>query len=89
MLDDAEEVGPEVAGVVEAVTLSGAAERLARGGASPYWGVVRHSGEAQGAGPSCNPSKPVTLEKSSNVICVHLDDASFINNPIGNMTAID
>jgi len=80
--DEAAELGPEVALVVEAALLTGNTERLAGTRAGPDGLIVRPSGKSKGVGPAADAGEEVALSESSKVCRRDVGDASLIDHPI-------
>lgn len=87
--DETEEVGPEVAGVVEASALAGGAERLTWTRAGPNRTLVTPPGAAERVAPDANPGEEVTLGISSEVIGAHVLDAAVVHVAWRDVSGLD
>jgi hypothetical protein len=87
--DEAEEVGPEVAGVIDAAALSGCAERLTGTGAGPDGPVVGPPGKTQGVAPDADAGEEVALSKSRKSVWRNVPNVSFIDFPTRDVSLID
>jgi hypothetical protein len=79
MADDAEEVGPEMAGVVEAVAFASAAEWLARAGACDDGLAVGDAREPERPRPAADSGEEVVLGVSSKLSWVNISNAPFVD----------
>lgn len=87
--DDAEEVGPEVAGVVESVTFAGAAEWLAGARAGDDSHVVSDARQTESTRPAADSCKKVELGVSQKLSWVDIGDAPFVHVAGGYLAGID
>lgn len=87
--DETEEVGPEVAGVVEASALAGGAERLTWTRAGPNRTLVTPPGAAERVAPDANPGEEVTLGIASEVIGAHVLDAAVVHVAWRDVSGLD
>jgi hypothetical protein len=72
LCDEAVELRPEMALVVEAFALSGGAERLAGARSGPDGPVVGPSGETEGVGPDADACEEVALGVTVEVRSSHV-----------------
>jgi hypothetical protein len=82
--DKSKEVGPEVAGVVDALLLARRREALAGTGASPDGSIVGPPGLTQGETPSADPGEEVALHEAVKIDPSDVSDAAFVDDTIGN-----
>jgi hypothetical protein len=92
--DEAEEIRPEVALVVEAALLSGVGEGLAGAASGPHGLVVGPPGEAEGVRPSCNPGEEMGLCRRAtvgidDVFDPEVPDAAFTDDSRGDVPGGD
>lgn len=79
--DEAEEVGPEVAVVVEPCVRAGRAERLAGAGAGPDGEIVCPACSPEGMAPDANACEEMTLGVPGQVIWSDVTDGPLIDVP--------
>lgn len=84
--DEPEQFRPQMPFVVGSFSLSGTGEWLAGAGGRPDWSVRRPSGELQGEFPPGNAPEQVNALESHKVCCLHVCDASFIDNTFHDKT---
>jgi hypothetical protein len=74
LANEAEEIGPEVAGVIDAAALSGCAERLTGTGAGPDGPVVGPPGKTQSMAPDADAGEEVALAETFKVVRLNIDN---------------
>jgi hypothetical protein len=74
LADEAEELGPQVALVVESFAGTCDAESLAWAAARPRASAVSPSGPAQGKRPDANAGEEVALREGSDVVRLNIDN---------------
>jgi hypothetical protein len=84
LLDEAEELGPEVTLVCCSFSFSGDGKRLTGSGAGPDWSVVTPAGLSEGVGPDCNSTEEVALSKSLKVSRIDIYNAPFVYFTVSN-----
>jgi len=87
--DETEEVGPEVAGVVETSALAGGAERLTGARTCPNRTLVTPSSRAQGEAPDADPGEEVTLSVALKIIGLDVLDAALVHVARSDMAGLD
>ena len=87
--NEAEELGPEVSGVVCASAFSCGGEGLTRTGAGPDGTVVGPTGFTERIRPDADASKEVALIVSHKVIRSDFNDAPFVHLAGGDMALLD
>jgi hypothetical protein len=84
LADEAGDLGPQVALVLDASALPGRAEGLAGAACGPDWLGIRPSGEAQGVAPDPDAGEEVALGESGKVAWLDIYDAPLVNLPVSN-----
>ena len=79
LLDEPEELGPEVTFVFDASLLADVAERLARARPGPDFPIGGPSGELQCERPSCDSAEKVALREAIQVGGMNVSNASTID----------
>jgi hypothetical protein len=67
-------------------SLSGARKRLARAASGPKSSICRPSCQLQGERPTSDSGKKVCLSVLSNIVGLHVGDASGVDEASGNVT---
>lgn len=89
LCDEVVEGRPQVPLVSKPIAFACRAERLARTGAGPDWGVVADTGFTQGKAPDTKTGEKVALGISSKLIWSYIFDAPFVNNAGGNQALLN
>jgi hypothetical protein len=74
LADETEELGPEMAGIVESELLSRSAKGSARARACPDRTVITPSGKPQGIGPDTDAGEEMALPKSGEIVSSNIDN---------------
>jgi len=87
--DEASKLGPEVAGVFDALALAGRAERLAGAATCPDRSIVGPPGEAKGEAPPADAGEEMGVCVPREVGSLDVHDAALVNIAISDVSGGD
>jgi hypothetical protein len=88
LADEAEPLGPEVAGVIESCAVASIGEGLAGTGAGPHMAIVGPASEPERVGPGSESGEGVELSNAHKVICAEIADRADIDTPAGDVPGV-